>query len=144
MVLITAVLLLTINSYSQSDKQDKGKDFSQEKGFIAITGGGGAPINEFASTNPDKESSGYAKTGWFGDISLNSKFGNGNIGLALLVRYQQNKQDATAYLKKTLYGTSATGAISQNLWIIKGYLVGLHGSFPVGAYAGQTDHSSPI
>src|ERR1035437_763621 len=104
---------------------------AQDKGFVAISLGSSTPISDFASTDPHGTSSGYAREGFFFDISFGAKFSK-YFGFTGLIREQVNSIDAQSmadYLAQQNPGYSNT--VSTTGWTIGGYMAGAYGSFPV-------------
>ena len=103
--------------------------FAQDKGFVSVNFGSSIPIGEFASTDENSNSAGYAQTGFLVDVSLGLKFSK-HFGVNMLVREQVNKYDAQALADQTKE-SGVSSSINTTAWTMGGYMVGCYGSFPI-------------
>jgi hypothetical protein len=105
--------------------------FSQDKGYVAISLGTNIPIGDFASSDANNKSAGYATTGGISDISFAYKFGE-NFGMSALIRGQANPTDAQSFadeIAKQFPGSNVT--VDSKTWGIGGLMFGGYGSFPI-------------
>ncbi len=103
-----------------------------DKGYLAVSFGSSTPIGDFASTNRNNSSSGYAKSGLLFDLSFGYKFSK-YFGMATLLRGQVNKVDAQTLSNQAFQDIPDATSITVNTtgWTIGGYMAGGYGSFPI-------------
>jgi hypothetical protein len=107
--------------------------FGQDKGYIAISLGPSFATGDFASTNMDNKSAGFAKTGAIFDITFAYKL-NKNFGVSALLRGQANKTDAQAFadeMIKQIPMDNVAIRTETGSWGIGALLLGGFGSFPI-------------
>ena len=105
--------------------------FCQDKGFVAINIGPSIPIGDFASGDENKEKAGFAKTGFFADLSFGYKLGN-IFGIGATVRTQSNSYDSQSIEDiLNLVDPSIMTKITADPWKCSGLLAGLYGSVPI-------------
>ena len=118
-LLFAAALILSIDS------------FCQDKGFVSINLGPAIPMGDFGSTALNNEDAGFAKTGYFADLSFGYKLGT-NIGVGATLRTQSNGIDKDAILSfYQIFGISEEITIKADPYSCNGLLGGLYGSFPI-------------
>jgi hypothetical protein len=103
---------------------------AQNKGYVAISIGPSIPVGDFASTDANSESSGFARPGAIFDISFAYKLGK-NFGIAALLRGQANRVDTEAFENELNRRTGSRWTADSESWTTGGLLFGGYGSFPV-------------
>lgn len=120
---LMAILLISVTGFHS---------FSQNKGYIGISLGPSIPIGDIASTDMDRQSAGFARTGAIFDVSFGYKIGK-YFGVSGLLRGQANKTDAQAManeiVNKIPFDLSVR--VESQSWSIGAFMLGGYGSFPV-------------
>ena len=122
-LITTVIVIISCIMYSYAQGQ---------KGYIGISAGPNLPVGEYASTDFSSDAAGWAKLGVNIDISFAYQFGEGNLGIAALLRGQVNPTDAQAM--EDFYNNSFSGAnwtVNGESWKLGGLLLGGYGSFPI-------------
>jgi hypothetical protein len=112
------VILLCISSYA----------FAQDKGYIALSGGGAIPLGKFANTDVNANDVGYAKAGGFFDLSFNYKLYK-NFGISSILRAQFNGFNTKAVTDQNSGQNKSTSA---QPWKTQSLMAGAYYALPLG------------
>lgn len=104
--------------------------FSQDKGYIAISGGASMPVGRFGQQSFADNDAGWARLGAVYEISLGYKL-NKNFGIAGLIRGQRHGIDTDKLAIAYSAASMATASVEPARWRVGTLMGGSYGSFPV-------------
>ena len=104
--------------------------FAQDKGFVTVNFGSSIPLGDFAGTDINNNSSGFAQTGYLFDATLGLKFSK-YFGTTILIRSQVNQFDEETFAEHATKEIGYKATVNSTAWYIGNYMIGTYGSFPI-------------
>jgi hypothetical protein len=104
----------------------------KNKGYVGISIGSSTPLGDLSSKDLDNDAAGFADAGAVVDISFAYKLGEGNFGVAGVIRGQANPLDVQAIVDEFAKEVPGVNwSLESDGWGIGGLMVGGYGAFPI-------------